>query len=57
MISKQVLLSVPSVEIVAQDTAAALICQRESDDLVAVRLEFVGSFSGQALLIFLKTKV
>lgn len=56
MVGKQVLLSVPSVEIVAQDTAAALINQRESADLVAVRLEFAGSFSGQALLIFPEDK-
>jgi chemotaxis protein CheC len=56
MAGKQVLLSVPSVEIVPQDTAAALIGQRESADLVAVRLEFVGSFSGQALLVFPEDK-
>jgi chemotaxis protein CheC len=56
MVGKQVLLSVPSVEIVPQDTAAALIGQRESADLVAVRLEFVGSFSGQALLVFPENK-
>jgi chemotaxis protein CheC len=56
MVGKQVLLSVPSVEIVPQDTAAALIGQRESADLVAVRLEFVGSFSGQALLVFPEDK-
>lgn len=52
MVGKQVLLSVPSVEVVTQDAAAALIGQRESDDLVAIRQEFGGAFSGQALLIF-----
>lgn len=52
MVGKQVLLSVPSVEVVTQDAAAALIGQRESDDLVAIRQEFAGAFSGQALLIF-----
>lgn len=52
MVGKQVLLSVPSVEVVTQHAAAALIGQRESDDLVAIRQEFAGAFSGQALLIF-----
>lgn len=52
MVGKQVLLSVPSVEVVTQNAAAALIGQRESDDLVAIRQEFDGAFSGQALLIF-----
>jgi chemotaxis protein CheC len=52
MVDKQVLLSVPSVEVVSPAAAAALIGQRESDDLVAIRQEFAGAFSGQALLIF-----
>jgi chemotaxis protein CheC len=52
MVDKQVLLSVPSVEVVSPSAAAALMGQQESDDLVAVRQEFAGSFSGQALLIF-----
>ena len=52
MVGKQVLLSVPSVEVVTRDAAAALIGQRESDDLVAIRQEFGGAFSGKALLIF-----
>ncbi len=56
MVSRQVLLSVPSVEIVTQATAASLIGQRESEDLVAVKQEFEGAFSGRALLIFPETK-
>lgn len=52
MVGKQVLLSVPSVDVVSPAAAAALIGQRESDDLVAIRQEFAGAFSGQALLIF-----
>ena len=52
MVGKQVLLSVPSVEVVTKVAAAALIGQRESDDLVAIRQEFGGAFSGKALLIF-----
>jgi chemotaxis protein CheC len=56
MVGRQVLLSVPSVEIVTQATAASLIGQRESEILVAVKQEFEGAFSGQALLIFPETK-
>ncbi|SHG58943.1 chemotaxis protein CheC [Kaistia soli DSM 19436] len=52
MVGKQVLLSVPTVEVVTQQAAAALIGQRESDDLVAIQQEFGGAFSGKALLIF-----
>ena len=52
MVGKQVLLSVPSVEVITQVAAAAMIGQRESDDLVAIRQEFGGAFSGKALLIF-----
>lgn len=56
MVGEQVLLSVPSVEIVTQDMAATLIGQRESDRLVAVRQAFEGAFSGRALLIFPEPK-
>ncbi|MGA1801869.1 chemotaxis protein CheX [Rhizobium sp. HT1-10] len=52
MVSKQVLLSVPSVEIVTRASAAALIGQRESEDLIAVQQQFDGAFSGRALLMF-----
>ncbi|HEV7321817.1 MAG TPA: chemotaxis protein CheX [Ensifer sp.] len=56
MVKRQVLLSVPSVEIVTQAAAASLIGQRESENLVAVKQEFEGAFSGRALLIFPETK-
>lgn len=56
MVGRQVLLSVPAVEIVTYKAAAALIGQRESEDLVAVRQDFEGAFSGRALLIFPETK-
>ncbi|TCR65688.1 chemotaxis protein CheX [Bosea sp. BK604] len=56
MVGRQVLLSVPSVEIVTQAAAASLIGQRESEDLVAVKQDFEGAFSGRALLIFPETK-
>jgi chemotaxis protein CheC len=52
MIGDQVLLSVPSVEIISRKEAATLIREREIDDLVAVRQTFEGAFSGHALLIF-----
>src|SRR4051794_10847543 len=52
MIGEQVLLSVPSVEIISRKAAAALVRERETDQLVAVRQGFEGAFSGQALLIF-----
>ncbi|MDB5524738.1 MAG: chemotaxis protein CheX [Rhizobium sp.] len=52
MVSKQVLLSVPAVEVVTRRTAAALIGQREAENLIAVQQEFEGVFSGRALLIF-----
>ena len=52
MAGEQVLLSVPSVEVVSRTAAATLIGERESDKLVAVRQDFSGAFSGRALLIF-----
>lgn len=52
MIGDQVLLSVPSIEVVSQRRAARLISEREADDLVAVRQGFAGPFFGRALLIF-----
>ena len=52
MIGQEVLLSVPSVEVVGHRTAAILIGERTNDSLVAVRQDFEGAFSGRALLIF-----
>ena len=52
MIGDQVLLSVPSIEVVSQRRAARLISEREITDLVAVRQDFSGAFAGRALLIF-----
>jgi chemotaxis protein CheC len=52
MVGEHVLLSVPSVEIIDRQAAAALIGERESDDLIAVRQDFSGAFSGRAMLIF-----
>lgn len=52
MVGEQVLLSVPSVEVVSRAIAATLIRQRERAQLVAVRQDFEGAFNGRALLIF-----
>jgi chemotaxis protein CheC len=47
---------VPSVEVVSQKTAGALVAEREGNDLVAVEQEFAGAFSGRAMLIFPQAK-
>ena len=52
MVGQQDLLSVPAVEIVDHERASALLGERESDELVAVRQSFSGAFSGRAMLIF-----
>lgn len=52
MVGRQVFLSVPSVEVVSRAAASALIRERETGPLVAVRQDFTGAFNGQALLIF-----
>lgn len=55
MIGEQVLLSVPSIEVVSHHRAARLISEREVADLIAVLQDFTGPFSGRALLIFPET--
>ena len=52
MIGEEVLLSVPSIEIMTPQDAVRLIGERETDELVAIQQQFEGAFSGQALLIF-----
>ncbi len=52
MVGRQVLLAVPSIEIVGSREASALISEREAGDLVAVRQDFAGAFSGRAMLVF-----
>ena len=54
MVGSEVLLSVPSIEVITQREAAALIGEREVGEMVAVRQDFTGAFSGRALLIFPK---
>jgi chemotaxis protein CheC len=55
MIGEEVLLSVPSIEILVPKDAARLISERERDQLVAIQQHFEGAFSGRALLIFPQT--
>ncbi|WP_426959526.1 chemotaxis protein CheX [Muricoccus radiodurans] len=52
MVGGEVLLSVPSIEIVDHRRATALIREREGGELVVVRQDFSGAFQGRALLIF-----
>ena len=52
MVKHQVLLSVPSVDIVSKEEVARIISTPDSPTLVAVRQDFIGPFSGRALLIF-----
>src|SRR5438067_643666 len=52
MVGEEILLSVPSIELVSRAVASALIRERESGHLVAVRQDFSGAFSGRAMLIF-----
>ena len=52
MVGEQVMLSVPSVEIVTRQVALEQIREREGPELVAVRQDFDGVFHGRALLIF-----
>ncbi len=52
MVGRQVLLSVPMVEVLAPATAIQRLAKTGNPNLVAVRQDFNGSFSGCALLIF-----
>ena len=55
LVGAEVLLSVPSVEIVSRDAAARALGQRDDGRLVAVHQLFDGQISGRALLIFSET--
>ena len=52
MIQNEVLLAVPSVDIITSAAATLLIAKPYNPKLVAVRQDFAGAFSGRALLIF-----
>ena len=52
MIQNEVILAVPSVDILTSEAATKLVAKPDNPKLVAVRQDFVGAFSGRALLIF-----
>jgi chemotaxis protein CheC len=52
MVTDQVLLSVPSVEMLTRQDAVSRISQTDNPKLVAIRQDFSGLLSGRALLIF-----
>src|ERR1700733_3431495 len=55
MVKHEVLLAVPSVDILTSAAAANLVAKPDNPQLVAVRQDFAGPFSGRALLIFPET--
>jgi chemotaxis protein CheC len=55
MIKNEVLLAVPSVDILTSAAATTLVAKPDNPKLVAVRQDFAGAFSGRALLIFPET--
>lgn len=56
MVGEQVLLSVPSVNLVSRDAAVALLAGGQPERLVAVHQVFEGDLTGRALLIFPETR-
>lgn len=52
MIQNEVVLAVPSVEILTSHAATQLVAKPDNPKLVAVRQDFQGAFSGRAMLIF-----
>jgi chemotaxis protein CheC len=55
MVQHEVLLAVPSVDILTNAAAVHLVAKPDNPKLVAVRQDFAGPFSGRALLIFPET--
>lgn len=55
MVAEEVLLSVPSVQVVTRAMAARIVGERDQGGLVAVRQVFDGAIAGRALLIFPET--
>lgn len=56
MVGEEVLLSVPSVEIMARDTAAALLARLTSDRATGITQSFDGALVGVAALVFPEAK-
>src|SRR5690349_11954019 len=52
MVGRQILLSVPTCDILAPEAAAERLAKSGNPLLVAVRQDFSGAFTGRALLIF-----
>jgi chemotaxis protein CheC len=52
MVEHEVLLSVPSVEILSREAASRIVARPDDPGLVAIRQDFTGAFAGRALLIF-----
>lgn len=52
MVHAEVLLSVPTVEIMSPELAADIVSKPGNPSLVAIRQDFSGPFAGRALLIF-----
>jgi chemotaxis protein CheC len=52
MVGRQILLSVPTCDILAPEAAAERLAKSGNPHLVAVRQDFSGAFAGRALLIF-----
>lgn len=52
MVTHEVMLSVPSVEVITRQDAIARITKNDNATLVAIRQDFSGALSGRALLIF-----
>ena len=52
MVGRPILLSVPTCEILAPEMAVETLTKPGDPNLVAVRQDFTGAFSGRALLIF-----
>ncbi len=52
MVGRQILLTVPTCEILAPEGALERVVKPGNSNLVAVRQDFSGVFSGRALLIF-----
>lgn len=52
MVSEEVLLSVPKVDLVTREQAISTLTERASKQLIAVHQKFEGDLAGRALLIF-----
>jgi len=56
LVNRPVLLAVPALEVVNRTIAIRFISERGGEHLIAVKEEFSGAFSGEALLIFPEPK-